>query len=307
MEEREIDLLDSTPYVRHADLVDNSKHGYFVPWRILYDFEIMFVLDGEIVVKEKEQEYTLRKYDLHIMPPNIWHKRYLKKDTYCRYYNIHFEFIGKNDVALPRINVRETYITPILDNVEVCEVDNRLYERSYCVLKGIEFPRRFRIRNTQSVISCFDTIVDVFGKMSVFNEYQLRGMFSYLLGVLLEEIQEGDLSCPIDMVIEKFKNACTVQHTKIDMKQFAEQYGYSYVYFRNKFKERVGVAPNTYAQNERFSMAIEYLKSGYYNVSEIANMVGFENVYHFSSMFKKKFGKSPNYFLNRSKNKNNKM
>ena len=53
------------PYVR---LVQKTEVGacdaWFVPWRILYDFEIIFVLDVELVVHErKKEEYTLKKND----------------------------------------------------------------------------------------------------------------------------------------------------------------------------------------------------------------------------------------------------
>ena len=48
-----------------------------------------------------------------------------------------------------------------------------------------------------------------------------------------------------------------------------------------------------FIQNEKFFMAINYLKSGYYNVSMVAHMLGYDSVYHFSAQFKKKTGKTP--------------
>ena len=116
-------------------------------------------------------------------------------------------------------------------------------------------------------------------------------------------MQDNDLKCSIEWIIEKFKNDCARATKKIDVERFAERYGYSYVYFRNQFKERTGVSPGAYAQNERLLLASRYLESKYYSITEIADMVGFDNVYHFSSVFKKKFGKSPSAFL---KEKNNK-
>ena len=96
MKEKSIKLLDAFPYVRHVALVDSAKDKCFTPWRVLYDFEIIFVLDGELVVREKKkEEYVLKKNDFHIMPPNVWHTRYIKDGGACRYYNVHFEFLSK--------------------------------------------------------------------------------------------------------------------------------------------------------------------------------------------------------------------
>ena len=87
MKAKPIDLLETIPYIRHIALVDSAKDKCYTPWRILYDFEMIFILDGELIVSEKGKEsYSIKKYDMHIMPPNVWHTRRLPEDGYCRYY-----------------------------------------------------------------------------------------------------------------------------------------------------------------------------------------------------------------------------
>lgn len=303
MKANPIDLLSAIPYIRHFSLVDSIKDKCCTPWRILYDFEMIFILDGELIVREKGKEpYFLKKYDMHIMPPNVWHIRSLSENGNCRYYNVHFEFIDQNTV-LPALNVNNVYIKPILKGVKVAKIDEVLNQRSYCVLKNVEIPRKTRVANPQDVIYCFKTMSDNIERINVFAEYRTRGIFSYLIAFVLEEAQKNDVGYSIDWVIEKFKDICTRSTSKINVALFAQQYGYSYVYFRNKFKEKVGVAPGAYAQNERLLLSLRYLESKYFSVSEIADMVGFENVYHFSSVFKKRFGKSPTFFLGNRKNK----
>lgn len=303
MKEKSIKLLDAFPYVRHVALVDSAKDKCFTPWRVLYDFEIIFVLDGELVVREKKkEEYVLKKNDFHIMPPNVWHTRYIKDGGACRYYNVHFEFLSKGNDLVPYIDVNKVYINPILEDKKISKVDKALSQRSYCVLSNVEIPKKLHINSSQEIVTCFETMVANFGRLNAFAEYQLRGMFSYLLGAVLGEMQEKDFKYSIDSVIEKFKSECAHSTLKIDVEEFSKQHGYSYVYFRNKFKEKQGVAPSAYAQNERLLMALRYLESGYYNVTEVSTMIGFENVYHFSSAFKKQFGVSPSKFLGKAKN-----
>ena len=46
MKAKPIDLLETIPYIRHFALVDSAKDKCYTPWRILYDFEMIFILDG---------------------------------------------------------------------------------------------------------------------------------------------------------------------------------------------------------------------------------------------------------------------
>lgn len=301
MNEKSISLLDAFPYVRHVSLVDSAKDKCYTPWRVLYDFEMIFVLDGELVVREKKEEYVLKKNDCHIMSPNVWHTRCLKENGYCRYYNVHFEFLSKNSEPAPYIDVNKLYINPILENKKITEVDKGLGQRSYCALSDVDILRKVHINANQQVISCFETVLENFGVLNIFAEFQLRGIFSYLLGIVLKEMQEKEFKYSIENVIEKFKNECTHSTEKINVEEFSSQHGYSYVYFRNRFKKNTGESPSSYAQKQRLLLALRYLESGYYNVSEVATMIGFDNVYHFSSAFKKQFGEAPSNFLRRAK------
>ena len=302
MKEKSISLLDAFPYVRHVALVDSTKDKCFTPWRILYDFEIIFVLDGELVVREKRKEaYTLKKNDFHIMQPNVWHTRHAKEDGVCRYYNVHFEFLSRNSEPAPYIDINKLYINPILEDQRISKVDKVLSQRSYCVLNDVDIPRKLHISSSQEIISCFETMRANFKELNRFSEYQLRGIFIYLLGIVLQKMQETDFKYSIDNVIEKFKSNCAHSTVKVNVEEFSKLHGYSYVYFRNKFKEKEGESPSSYVQKSRLLLALSYLQSGYYNVTEVAAMIGFENVYHFSSAFKKQFGEPPKNFLGKKK------
>jgi len=52
-------------------------------------------------------------------------------------------------------------------------------------------------------------------------------------------------------------------------------------------------SPHEYLINIRLNIAKEFLKDIKYNISEIANITGYENIYSFSRMFKQHTGMSP--------------
>jgi len=61
------------PYVRYCAEDYYNKH-WILPERIIKDYEILFVLDGEGEFYIDGEFYRLRKYDMLIIKPDIIHK-----------------------------------------------------------------------------------------------------------------------------------------------------------------------------------------------------------------------------------------
>ncbi|MGZ3771594.1 MAG: helix-turn-helix domain-containing protein [Bdellovibrio sp.] len=63
------------------------------------------------------------------------------------------------------------------------------------------------------------------------------------------------------------------------------------------FKKELKLSPIEYVRNRRLDEAISLLKGGEYQVSDIALLVGYEDLSSFSKAFKLCFGKAPSQFL----------
>lgn len=79
----------------------------------------------------------------------------------------------------------------------------------------------------------------------------------------------------------------------LDMQQLAAQLPMGYSAFRKAFKALTGYSPNQYHLDLRLNRAKELLSSTLLNINEIAMHTGFESVFYFSKLFKKKHGISP--------------
>ena len=78
----------------------------------------------------------------------------------------------------------------------------------------------------------------------------------------------------------------------------ADACGVSECYFRRLFQEYSGEGPMRFRQRMRIERAKQLLLSDErYTVSEVAQELGFSDVYHFSKTFKKFCGLSPTHFL----------
>ena len=58
--------------------------------------------------------------------------------------------------------------------------------------------------------------------------------------------------------------------------------------------------PINYLIHVRLEKAKEMLEDGRESIRTIANLVGYDDVYHFSKLFKKHFGVSPMYYRKKS-------
>lgn len=82
----------------------------------------------------------------------------------------------------------------------------------------------------------------------------------------------------------------------LDMDSLIRELAIGYSKFRKLFKQSTGQSPNQYHINLRLDKAKELLSTTNLNVTEVAYQLGFDSVFYFSRLFKKKNGVSPKSF-----------
>ena len=87
----------------------------------------------------------------------------------------------------------------------------------------------------------------------------------------------------------------------INTEELAALCGISYEYLRRLFVNFFGDTPLKYVNSLKIDRAKELLSSGLYSVSDAAFGSGFSDVSHFSRVFKKQVGISPNEYKNVSR------
>ncbi len=89
--------------------------------------------------------------------------------------------------------------------------------------------------------------------------------------------------------------------SKIHLETLADGLGYNKNYLCQKFKKDVGMTIADYIQNYRIQKAKELMVYSDYDLKQICEKVGFENIYHFSRVFKQQEGVPPGAYKKREK------
>ncbi len=101
---------------------------------------------------------------------------------------------------------------------------------------------------------------------------------------------ESSLDPNIARAIRRFRDAPA---SVISMADFARELGLSRSHFDRKFSQQVGQAPKQFLLNCKMIHARRLLESSHLQIGEIANALGYRDIYFFSRQFKQFFGCAP--------------
>jgi AraC-like DNA-binding protein len=108
--------------------------------------------------------------------------------------------------------------------------------------------------------------------------------------LLAHEFVDADVLRPVTAYVEEHLA------DKIDMTEVSRIAGMSYAYFSKYFKKKVGLSFTDYVNRKRIAKAERMLATSSKNVTEIAAIVGVENMAHFYELFKRFNGCTPRQY-----------
>jgi AraC-like DNA-binding protein len=127
---------------------------------------------------------------------------------------------------------------------------------------------------------------------------QIAGITMQILGQINNLSQHHEYrDDPVGKLIAKAKFIIQESAENVlDMEKLAEELPMGYSSFRKAFKQITGESPNQYHLNLRLNRAKDLLMTTILNINEIADQTGFDSVFYFSRLFKKKHGVSPRHY-----------
>ena len=191
----------------------------------------------------------------------------------------HYYYLGEERTQVWFVHFTGREVKKILQNYEIHMDSNIL-----CTGLSGEYEDYFR-KIRDELVAC---------------RWGYEEMLSYLFRELLMTIHRrmeenlprfsGFISQEIDLAKEYFTEH---YNEEISIEEYALSRHVSASWFNKSFKKVVGTTPMKYILSIRIRNAQILLETTDYNISNIASMVGYENAFYFSRLFKKQKGLSP--------------
>lgn len=137
--------------------------------------------------------------------------------------------------------------------------------------------------------SLFDEIADAEKFDNMRSEYLAARVFD-LMAKLFENTQSDTRYVK---TAKDYIKSSYMRPLKVD--EIADMLNLNRRYLSRVFKKETGITLKSYIIKTKMKKAEEFLKCGY-SVGTVAEMVGYDDVFNFSKMFKKEMGAAPKFF-----------
>lgn len=228
--------------------------------------EINFILEGNAIYEINGEKYTASKGDIVIFNCNTLHDEYVSGVYAVRIYscaivNLQYEGIPKNSLT-------SNNISPIISCID----------------------------DFDEIKSMFSVLYDTVSKNSNYSIELNNNITNALLLYLKQRVAEQGaiLEDKYWPLVQRIKSHIDKHYlSDIDLNATASQLNISPSYLTHIFKAGTGYSPMQYIIRRRIGEAQSFLLMTDLSVSEIAGIVGFNNISNFHKIFQKYIRVSP--------------
>lgn len=259
--------------------------------RIIYDFEMMYVMDGEAVMNYDGRKYILRKSDLFYLRPGVKNSLDVVYDKHFRAHCIHFDWVmPEPEYDFEAMDFYRNSAIP----EELAEKEKLLRTRPAPEPSDCRLPTHIAGTSYEKFASLYSQCYYSFICKTPVSRLKLQAAFLEIISALAEtyctEDKRSAAHPKIIYAIEYIKENYTKHLTAPEL---ARKYGLSPKYFGTLFKAATGVSISEFILELRLYSAKEMLIGTDMSIEKIAEKTGFANVFYFSKCFKDKERLSP--------------
>lgn len=224
------------------------------------DYQLLYVVSGSMIFFEGDEKIIIREGEAVLYRPGHPQNYHYMKEDKPEVYWMHFS--GREaEAILQQLELTKSFLFPGIQN-EYRELFDRI------------------IRELQLKRPYYKELADRLGQELLILMARNR----------MNKIENIERSEVIEKVIEtmhkKYKE-------NISIEDYAKSSGMSVCWFIRSFRAHTGLPPQQFMIQLRIGKAKELLSSSGYNITEIAEICGYENSLYFSRIFKKHIGLSP--------------
>ncbi|MFB6341101.1 helix-turn-helix domain-containing protein [Saccharicrinis sp. FJH2] len=240
--------------------------GYFFTWergRVMDEYQINYITEGSGIIETRHGTFPIIPGTIIVIRPGEWHRYRPSKETGWKEHYVGFQ--GE-------------YADHIFSN-------GFFHDSKPVIHIGFQ----------DQILKSFYSIFDVVRDEKAGYQQVASGILIQLLGSIISCVKNKDFEGKdIERKIRKARLYFRDNLNKnIDVEELAAELNIGYSYFRRMFKKFTGISPVQYHLMLRLQRAKDLLVSTDMSVKEIALGLGFQSIFYFTRIFKKKMGVPP--------------
>jgi AraC-like DNA-binding protein len=246
--------------------------------RIIGDFELIYVIEGESRIVVQEHEYICHAGDVVLIPPFVLNSISTPINNPHNNYWIHFD--------VNPIYLQSDFISALIPN-KVNKINVGIFTELLMLYKFLE--NEMNIQAPGGFVM-FETL--------------LKQIITFIMrknksGLSINKLQSMDYNAEISIVNKSLEYINNNIFEKILVGNLCEYLHISESYLYKAFKKVVSMSPSHYIQLCKIRKAEMLIKSTEFSFKEISEMLDYPSQFHFSNVFKKFYTVSPREYLYR--------
>ena len=279
-----------SPYIRVA-----SDSMIETPWelkeRVIFDYELLYVKEGEVVVTIEDSEYSGLPGDIFLFRPRRRHSIRTVGTKRFRQPHIHFDLFYRPDSPNVKISFRP------MEQISARELN--WFREPVDQSSGLWLPDKIILRNTAVFEKMLFGIIDEFRRKLPYYELNIKGLFINLWTYLLREqhwMENGDALSSMDILTQMKGYLDRHSDEEVSLDELAGQFKISKFHLTRLFKKVFSMTPICYHRMARIHKAVELIQFSAMSITEIAEICGFSGIHSFSRTFRKVEGVPPSFY-----------
>lgn len=265
----------SFPFMIYNGKMPDYQSSYPLHWH--EEMEIIFVVSGIGAATVNYTSYNLKEGDILLIRPHDIHSNSQYKDYTYEYFNILFRFSILED-KLPNLSYNKHFL-PLIEHTKKLPT---YIEKKHPLAKLLT-PYLINLINNRHNISKYELMIksDLFAIMYHIEKYETEDK---------NNIQNAESDNKLKEILTYINDNYS---SSITIDDISKSCHYSKSYFMKFFKKQTGYSFIQYLNDYRLEIASKYLIETDKKVSDIAVLVGFDNIPYFVRCFHKKYNMSP--------------
>lgn len=283
-------LRQLSPNIRVA--LDHRAKGIVLNKRIIFDYELLYLEKGELVVEIQDKTYKMFPGDIILFRPGKEHGFISVGAEEAWMPHIHFDVLNYPDFCDIKVNFKTL--------AKCSQIEKNRIRPDTLGVNGLDIPDIIRIENHCEILRRLKRIIYHFERRDpksilVQKSLILEILYEIMLGLEAGNSQytsrhSGELDGAVSYILDHYNE-------RIRLENLAKTCCLSTQHFERLFKRRYHVSPSKYIIRHRIVKAKEMMLYSKMSLCDISEKVGYSSIHAFSKAFKKAEGISPSEYM----------